>query len=84
MFHTDRLFGLIPLDWRLELTRYPIIRRLLKSRWMPFVLLAFNLFMFTVILMAAWVGGVGAGKLVEGPQSLSLPGFPRRRRERGV
>ena len=61
MFRTDRVLGLLPLDWRLELTRYPIVRQLLKSRWMPFLLLAFNLFMFTVILMAAWIGGVGAG-----------------------
>jgi len=61
VFRTDRVLGLLPLDWRLELTRYPIVRQLLKSRWMPFLLLAFNLFMFTVILMAAWIGGVGAG-----------------------
>lgn len=61
LLRSDRLLGLIALDWRFELTRYPWVRRMLKSRWMPFLLIVFNLFMFTIILMAGWVGGVGAG-----------------------
>lgn len=61
MFRVDRVLGLIPTDWRLELTRYPSVRALLKSRWMPFIPLVFNLFVFTVILMAGLTGGLGAG-----------------------
>jgi polyferredoxin len=56
-----KLFGFIPLDWRFELTKYKSVRRLLKSRWFPFVPIVLNLFVFTIILLAAFIGGSGAG-----------------------
>ena len=46
----EKLFGIIPLDWRWEITKYPIVRKVLESRWMPLSLIIFNIFMFTVIL----------------------------------
>jgi len=61
MFQTDRILGFMPVDWRLELTRYPWVRALLKSRWMPFVPIVVNLFIFTVILMAGYYGGTSPG-----------------------
>lgn len=57
----DKLFGLIPLDWRFDLTRYKPVRDLFKSRWFPFVFILFNVFIFTVILTAGFVGGFSAG-----------------------
>jgi len=57
----DKLFGLIPLGWRFELTRFRPIRALFKSRWFPLVPVLVNLFIFTIIIMAALVGGFGAG-----------------------
>lgn len=56
-----KLFGLIPMDWRLELTKFPLVRKLLKSRWFPLLLIIANLFIFTIILLAAFTGGFGAG-----------------------
>ncbi|MBI2437528.1 MAG: cupredoxin domain-containing protein [Lentisphaerae bacterium] len=57
-----KLFGLIPLSWRLPLlTKFPWLRPVFKSRWMPLIGLIINLFIFTVILMAAVVGGISAG-----------------------
>lgn len=57
----DRLFGLIDLDWRFELTRFKIIRNLFKSRWFPLLPILFNLFIFVIILMAGFLGGYSAG-----------------------
>jgi polyferredoxin/plastocyanin len=56
-----KLFGLIPMDWRLELTKFPLVRKLLKSRWFPLLPIIVNLFIFTIILLAAFTGGFGAG-----------------------
>lgn len=56
-----KLFGIIPMDWRYELTKHKPVRRLLKSRWFPFLLIVANLFIFTIILLAALLGGFGAG-----------------------
>jgi polyferredoxin len=56
-----KLFGLIPLRWKFELTKYAVVRNLLKSRWFPFLLIVANLAIFTVILMAGLVGGFGPG-----------------------
>ncbi|MFQ6615653.1 MAG: cupredoxin domain-containing protein [Fidelibacterota bacterium] len=58
---SDRLFGFIPLNLRFELTRYRPVRALLKSRWFPFVPIIINLFVFAVILLAGFVGGLSAG-----------------------
>lgn len=58
---TPKLFRFIPLTWRFELTKFKKVRQLLKSRWFPFLPIVINLFIFTVILMAAFVGGYGAG-----------------------
>lgn len=57
----EKLFGLFRLDWRFELTKYRIIRRLFKSRWFPLLLILFNLFVFVIILIAGVLGGYSAG-----------------------
>jgi hypothetical protein len=57
----DRLFGLIDLDWRFELTKFRLIRKILKSRWVPLLPIIVNLFIFVIILMAGFVGGYSAG-----------------------
>lgn len=56
-----KLFGIIPLDWRFPLTKFRPLRAMLKSRWFPFILIVFNLFIFTVIILAGFIGGLGAG-----------------------
>ena len=58
---TEKILGLIPVDWRFELTSLPYVRKIIKSRWMPFLPIVLNLSVFTVILMAGFVGGVSAG-----------------------
>ncbi|MFQ6113972.1 MAG: 4Fe-4S binding protein, partial [bacterium] len=57
----DKLFGIIPHDWRFELTKFKPIRVQFKSRWCPLVFILFNLFIFTIILLAGFVGGFSAG-----------------------
>ncbi len=57
----ERLLGLIDLDARFDLTQFRLIRGLLKSRWMPLLLLFFNTFVFMIILVAALLGGFSAG-----------------------
>lgn len=56
-----KLFGIIPLDLRFPLTKFKLVRALLKSRWFPFLPIVANLFIFTIILMAGLIGGLGAG-----------------------
>jgi len=53
----DKLFWVIPLSWRFELTKFNPVRALFKSRWFPFIALLINIFVFTIILLAAFVGG---------------------------
>lgn len=57
----DKLFGLIDLDARFELTQFKLVRALFKSRWFPLLALLANLFVFVVILLAGLLGGYGAG-----------------------
>ncbi|NIS38580.1 4Fe-4S binding protein, partial [Candidatus Saccharibacteria bacterium] len=57
----DKLFGIIPLNWRFDLTRYKTIRLIFKSRWFPFVFILINFFIFMVILIASFSGGNSAG-----------------------
>lgn len=57
----DKLFGIIPLNWRFELTKFKPIRKLFKSRWFPLIPILVNLFIFVVILLAGFVGGFSAG-----------------------
>lgn len=52
------ILGIIPETWRFELTQFPWVLKLLKSRWMPLGLILFNVFLFTIILMAGLVGGL--------------------------
>ncbi len=59
--HSDKLFGIIPLDFRFELTRFKPIRILFKSRWFPLLVILFNLFIFVIILLAGFLGGYSAG-----------------------
>jgi len=56
-----KLFGIIPLDLRFPLTKFKPLRTLLKSRWFPFILIMVNLFIFTVILLAGFIGGLSSG-----------------------
>ncbi|HDY88662.1 MAG TPA: 4Fe-4S binding protein, partial [bacterium] len=57
----DLILGLMPIKWRFELTRYPIIRSILKNRWPRYLAIIFSTFFFTVILVSCYVGGVSAG-----------------------
>lgn len=57
----DKLFGIVPLSWRFELTKFRPVRALLKSRWFPFIPIVINLFIFALILLASFVGGFSAG-----------------------
>lgn len=57
----DKLFGLIDLNARFELTQFKPIRWLFKSRWFPLLLILVNLFMFTIILLSGLIGGFSAG-----------------------
>lgn len=52
----ERFLGLVPVDWRLELTALPMVRRALRSRWTTFLGITFNLFVFIVILSAGVLG----------------------------
>ena len=57
----EKLFGLIPLKWRFELTQFKPVRALFKSRWFPLVIIILNLFIFTIILVAGFTGGFSSG-----------------------
>ena len=57
----DKLFGLIDLDWRFELSKFKIVRKLLKSRWFPLSIIIANLGIFTIILISSFVGGLSTG-----------------------
>jgi len=63
---TEKLLGIIPLNWRLDLTAIPIIRWLVKKRWFPMILIIMNMFLFMVILMSGVVGGFSAGNYIFG------------------
>lgn len=56
-----KLFGIIPLDLRFPLTKFKPLRALLKSRWFPFLPIVFNLFIFIIILLAGFIGGLASG-----------------------
>ncbi len=57
----QKLLGLLPVDWRFELTAIPGVRWLLKRRWFPMVAILFNMLMFMVILMSGVLGGFSSG-----------------------
>lgn len=57
----DKLFGIIPMDYRYNLTGIKPVRQLFKSRWFPLLPMIFNLFMFTIILLSVFVGGYSSG-----------------------
>ncbi|MBM4389234.1 MAG: 4Fe-4S binding protein, partial [Deltaproteobacteria bacterium] len=57
----DKLFGLIDLDYRYDLAKHKFILKLLKSRWLPLLIIILNVFIFTIILTAGFVGGFSAG-----------------------
>ena len=57
----QKLLGIIPLDWRFDLASIPIIRKLLKHRWFPMILILANMLLFMVILMSGVIGGFSAG-----------------------
>ncbi len=57
----EKLFGLFPLSWRFELTKFKLVRALFKSRWFPFIPILINFFVFTIILIAGFVGGYSSG-----------------------
>ncbi len=57
----EKLLGLIPTDWRFDLTALPGVRWLFQQRWFPTVPILVNMFVFMVILTSAVVGGFSAG-----------------------
>ncbi len=57
----DKLFGIISLNSRFEITKFKIVRNIFKSRWFPLIAIIINVFIFAIILMAGFVGGWGAG-----------------------
>ena len=57
----QKLLGLIPLKWRLDLTSLPGVRWLLKQRWFPMIIILINMFIFAIILMSGIMGGFSAG-----------------------
>lgn len=57
----DKLFGIVPLDFRFELTKFKLVRALFKSRWFPLLALLANLFIFVIILLAGLLGGYSSG-----------------------
>jgi len=61
MDNKDKLFGLIDLNWRFELTKFKPVRALFKSRWFPLLPIIGNLFIFVVILLAGFIGGYSSG-----------------------
>jgi len=56
-----KLFGIFDLNARFELTRFRPIRALFKSRWMPWLPILVNLFIFVIILLGGLLGGFGPG-----------------------
>jgi polyferredoxin len=52
----DRFLGVLPVTARIELTRAPFLRRILRSRWSTFLPTTVNLFLFLIILLAGVVG----------------------------
>jgi hypothetical protein len=58
---SGKLLGLIPLNWRFELTAFKPVRWLFKKRWFPMSLILVNTFVFAVILLAGVMGGFSAG-----------------------
>ena len=61
MDNKDKLFGLIDLNWRFELTKLKPLRQLFKSRWFPLLPIIANLFIFVIILLAGFIGGYSSG-----------------------
>lgn len=59
--NANRFLGIFPCGWRYELTRFSIVRSILKNRWVPLIAIVINIFFFTVILVACFVGGISAG-----------------------
>ena len=51
-----RFLGVLPITARIELTKAPFLRELLKSRWTTFIPITVNLFLFLIILMAGVIG----------------------------
>jgi plastocyanin len=60
-FMEHKILGVFPLSWKLDLSKNRLVLKLLKSRWMPFSLIIINLAVFTVILLAGWLGGKRPG-----------------------
>lgn len=56
-----KLFGVLPLDWRFELTRFLTVRRLVKSQWFPLAFVLLNFVVFLVVLVSGLAGGASAG-----------------------
>lgn len=57
----EKLFGIIALNWRLDLAGFKPVRWIFKSRWFPLLALIFNLAVFVIILLAGFIGGYSAG-----------------------
>lgn len=56
-----KLFGIVPFEWKYDLTKIKLIKTVLKNRWFPLIIIIINLFVFIVIMLAGFVGGFGSG-----------------------
>lgn len=52
----ERFFGIIPADWRFELTRFRAVRWFVSSRWVTFLAQLCNMAVFALILLAGVLG----------------------------
>lgn len=57
----QKIFGILPVDWRYDLSRHPALRSLLKSRWIPFLPVVFSLLLLTAACISSYLGGFSAG-----------------------
>lgn len=61
----ERFLGLIPVRWRFSLTRFALVRRLLRTRWTSLVLMLLGLVAFVPALVAGFAGTpVGNANLI--------------------
>jgi len=59
--NNKRILGFMPLSWRFNLTRFPIIRYMLSARWPRYLILMISTFFFVLILVSCFIGMDSAG-----------------------
>lgn len=58
---SQKVLGLVPVDWRIDLTAIRGVRWLFKRRWFPMIAILVNMFIFMVILTSGVMGGFSSG-----------------------